>query len=84
MAMVVNPRCGHPTTCSIEMNSKSCVMPVMISGMTRGAFTMPVNRSRPRNILNLTRAIAAKVPRTTAPVDTTTPIWSDSHAASST
>ena len=57
-------------------------MPVMISGMTRGAFTMPVSSSRPRNAVNLTREMAARVPRITDPVDTTTPILSDSHAAS--
>ena len=83
MTMVVKPRCGQPNKCSIEMNSKSCVMPVMISGITSGAFTMPVSSSRPRNRLKRTSAMAASVPRITAPVDTTTPISSDSQAASS-
>ena len=57
-------------------------MPVTISGITSGALTMPVSSNRPRNVLNRTREIAASVPSTTAPVDTTTPIFSDSHAAS--
>ena len=82
MTMVVKPRCGQPSTCSIETNSSSCVMPVMISGITSGALTMPVSSSRPRNTLKRTREIAASVPRITAPVDTTTPIFSDSQAAS--
>ena len=66
----------------MDTNSNSCVMPVMISGITSGAFTMPVSSSRPRNTLKRTSAMAASVPRITAPVDTTTPIFSYSHAAS--
>ena len=53
--------------CSIETNSSSWVMPVMISGMTSGAFTMPVSSSRPGNLANRTSAMAASVPRITAP-----------------
>jgi len=55
---------------------------VMISGMTSGALTIPVRSSRPRKNLKRTSAIAASVPKITAPVDTTTPILSDSQAAS--
>jgi hypothetical protein len=55
----------------------------MISGITNGALTMPVSSNRPRKSLNRTNEIAASVPRITDPVDTTTPICSDSHAASS-
>jgi hypothetical protein len=51
MTMVVKPRCGQPNICSMETNSSSWVMPVMISGMTSGAFTMPVSSRRPRNTL---------------------------------
>ncbi len=57
-------------------------MPVMISGITSGAFTMPVSSSRPRKALKRTSEIAARVPRITEPVETTTPICSDSQAAS--
>jgi hypothetical protein len=56
--MVVKPRCGQPNICSIETNSSSCVMPVMISGITSGAFTMPVNSRRPRNREKRTSAMA--------------------------
>src|SRR6266404_5082991 len=45
--MVVKPRCGQENSCSIDTNSSSCVIPVMISGMTSGAFTIPVSSSRP-------------------------------------
>src|ERR1700730_18672702 len=83
IAMVVKPRCGQPMTCSIETNKSSCVMPVMISGMTSGALTMPVSSSRPRNLRKRTSAVAASVPRITAAVDATTPTSSDSSAASS-
>src|SRR5579863_9419034 len=82
ITMVVKPRCGQPMTCSIETNSSSWVMPVMISGMTSGALTIPVSSSRPRNTVKRTREIAASVPRMTAPVDTTMPIFKLSQAAS--
>src|SRR5262249_37561975 len=78
---VVNPRCGQENICSIETNSSNCVIPVMTSGITSGAFTIPVNTRRPGNLLNLTRVMAARVPRMTAPVDEATPTSSDSNAA---
>ena len=68
----------------MDTNSSSWVMPVMISGITSGAFTMPVSSNLPRNSGNRTSEIAAKVPRITAPVETATPMRSDSHAASRT
>src|ERR1700676_2299603 len=82
MTMVVKPRCGQPKRCSIDTNSRSWVIPVMISGITSGALTMPVSSNRPRKSPNRTNEIAASVPRITDPVDTTTPIFSDSQAAS--
>src|ERR1700680_3998984 len=82
ITMVVKPRCGQPNRFNIETNSRSCVMPVMISGITSGALTIPVSSSRPGNILNRTKDIAARVPKITEPVDTTTPIFKLNHAAS--
>ncbi len=66
----------------METNSSNCVMPVMISGITKGALTMPVSSRRVRKTLNLTRDMAASVPRITEPVETTTPIFKLSQAAS--
>ena len=82
MTMVVKPRCGQESKFSIEMNNSSCVMPVMISGITSGAFTIPVSSSRPRKFLKRTSETAARVPRITEPVETTTPIFRDNQAAS--
>src|SRR5882762_5092099 len=79
--MVVKPRCGQENSCIIDTNSSSCVMPVMISGMTSGAFTIPVSSSRPRKRAKRTSAIAARVPRTTAPLEAVTATSSDSSAA---
>ena len=81
--MVVKPRCGQPNSCSIDTNSSSCVMPVMISGITSGAFTMPVSSSRPGKRAKRTSAIAASVPSSTAPLEAVTATSSDSSAASS-
>src|SRR5262249_37629941 len=81
--MVVKPRCGHENSCTIDTNSSSCVMPVMISGMTSGALTIPVSNSRPGKRAKRTSATAASVPRTTAPVEAATATWSDSNAAPS-
>src|SRR5580698_8457477 len=81
--IVVKPRCGQPNICSIETNSSSCVMPVMISGMTSGAFTIPVSSRRPRNRAKRTSAIAAMVPSTTAALEAVTATSSDSSAACS-
>src|SRR3984885_4242667 len=81
--MVVKPRCGQENICIIETNSSSCVMPVMISGITSGAFTMPVSSRRPRNLAKRTSAIAASVPSTTAAVEAVTATSSDRSAACS-
>src|ERR1700712_4516553 len=72
MTIVVNPRCGQENICNIDTNSKSCVIPVMISGITSGAFTNPVSRSLPGNLANRTRAIDARVPNKTAAVEEAT------------
>ncbi len=65
----------------MEISSSSCVMPVMISGITSGALTMAVSVNRPRKRLKRTSAIAASVPSTMAEVAATKPMRSDSQAA---
>src|SRR5579863_2445767 len=82
--MVVKPRCGQDSSCSIDTNSSSCVIPVMISGITSGALTIPVSSSRPGKDVKRTSAIAASVPMTTAPVEAASPTSTDNSAASST
>src|SRR3569833_1195643 len=80
--IVVNPRCGHENICSIDTNSNNCVMPVMISGITSGALTIPVSNSLPGNLANLTSAMAASVPNSTAAVEEAIATSNDSSAAS--
>ncbi len=48
MTIVVMDRpAGHPMACSIATNSSSMARPVMISGITSGAATMPANSVLP-------------------------------------
>ena len=63
------------------MNSISDEMPVMTSGMTRGAVTRPENSTRPRNRLKRASAIPAIVPRIVAKVADRSAIFSDRIAA---
>src|ERR1700754_53503 len=82
MTIVVNPRCGQENICNIETNSSSWVIPVMISGITSGALTMPVSSSLPGNLANRTGAIDARVPNRTAAVEEATAASNDNKAAS--
>ena len=50
MTMVVMDRpAGQPKLCSMATNSSSRARPVMTSGITSGAVTMPENKVRPVN-----------------------------------
>jgi len=50
----------------METNNRSKDRPVMTSGITRGAETMPVKRVLPRKRRKRTSATAANVPSTNA------------------
>ncbi len=80
--MVVKPRWpGQPIQSAIRMNSISDEMPVITSGITRGAVTMPVNRTRPRKRVKRASAMPAIVPRMVAMVAEIRAIWTDSSRA---
>ena len=59
-------------------------MPVITSGITRGAVTMPENRSRPRNLGNRASASPAIVPRMVATVAEISAICTDRISAAPT
>src|SRR5690606_658945 len=75
---VTKPR-SKPTA----TKSSSSDRPVMTSGMTSGANTMPVNRTRPRNRVYRVSASAAIVPSTVATVAEVTATRAVTQAASS-
>jgi hypothetical protein len=66
----------------IAMKSSSSDRPVITSGMTSGAKTMPENSNRPRNRVIRTRTTAASVPSNVAAVADTSATRSVTHAAS--
>ena len=69
IVIVVKPRPdGQPMAASMATKSSSRDRPVMTSGMTRGAVTMPVNRVRPRKRRNRASTNPAIVPRAMATV----------------
>ena len=83
MVTVVKPRSpGQPIQSAIRMKSISDEMPVMISGMIRGAVTKPEKSVRPRNLLKRARAMPAMVPRMVAIVALTRAMERESLAAS--
>ncbi len=69
MVIVIAPRdSGQPIQSAIVMNRNSREIPVMISGITSGAVTMPASRRRPRKVPSRFRASPTSVPRMTASV----------------
>ncbi|SVJ76247.1 Uncharacterised protein [Klebsiella pneumoniae] len=64
--MVTIPRsCGQPISCAMATNNSSSDRPVITSGITSGAVTMPPNSVRPRKRGMRVRTKAARVPRST-------------------
>ena len=85
MVMVEKPRCaGQPIHSFSVMNSSSSERPVITSGITSGALSMPPKSVRPRNRPNRTMASPARVPRSVAKVAFTTAILRLSHTAAQT
>ncbi len=84
MTMVSMPRPrGQPISPSMATNSKSSDRPVITSGMTSGADTVPAKAVRPRKRRKRTSATAASVPRTSAMVAESAAICRLSQAAPS-
>ena len=73
---------GQPIHSASEMNRNSSEMPVITSGITSGAVTMPVISVRPRKRPSRARASPASVPSAVAIVALTTAISRLSMAAS--
>ena len=64
MIIVVKPLpAGQPKSDSIPTNNSKSDKPVIISGITKGAVIIPVNKGLALNFLNLTKAIEARVPK---------------------
>ena len=85
MVMVEKPRFdGQPIQSLRVMNSSSSERPVITSGITSGALSMPPNSVRPRNRPNRTMAIPARVPSIVAKVAFTTAIRRLSQTAAQT
>jgi stage V sporulation protein SpoVS len=79
---VVKPREeGQPTYCAIKIKKISEEIPVITSGITKGAVTRPENKVRPRNLVNRAKAMPAIVPKIVAMVEDNSAISSDSHRA---
>ena len=84
IVMVVAPRfIGQPIRLAIEMNRNSSDSPVMISGMTSGAVTMPDSRILPRRRTSRCSASATMAPSAVAKVALRKAILRLSSAASS-
>ncbi|MCY1536170.1 hypothetical protein D9M68_716130 [compost metagenome] len=67
--MVTMPRSwGQPISCAMATKSSSSDRPVITSGITSGAVTMPPNSVRPRKRGMRVSTKAARVPRATAAI----------------
>lgn len=73
---------GQPIQSAIRMKKIRLEIPVMTSGMIKGAVTSPVNSIRPRNLPNRASVMPVIVPRMVAMVAETSAIFSDSINAS--
>jgi len=78
--MVSAPRSGKPNQRCIDTNINSSDNPMITSGITKGALTMPLNKVRPLKRPNLTSENAANMPKTTDPQAVKNAIFSDNHS----